>query len=87
MKVKVGTFDIKCYEEIDRDELKRASKAILGYIRGLKGKISYDFRYINSTFFMLLDQVKELENALTDEFCDDVRVKEFEQFGTKVHKC
>jgi len=86
MKAKVGTFDIKYHEEIDRDEFKRMSKAILDYIKGLKGKISEDFRYINSTFFMLLDQVKELESALADEFGDDARIKEFEQFETKVHR-
>jgi diguanylate cyclase len=65
--------------------LEAPATAFLSYIRGLKGKISEDFRYINNTFLTLLDHVKELEKTLTSDFGQDARIKEIEQFETKVN--
>ena len=67
-------------------ELEDATASYLSFIAGLKGKISEDFRYINNTFFMLLEHVKELEKTLTSEFGGDERIKEIEQFEIKVNK-
>jgi len=83
LKAKADSIDINCQKE--KLDLERPATAFLSYIRGLKSKISEDFRYINNTFVTLLDHVKELEKTLTSEFGQDVRLKEIEQFETKVN--
>ncbi len=85
LKAKADSIDIKCQKEMTRMDLEAPSTTFLNYIWGLKSKISKDFRYINNTFLMLLKHVKELEKTLTSEFGQDVRLKEIEQFETKVN--
>jgi len=85
LKAKAGSIDINCQEETAQIDLEGPATTFLSYIRGLKSKISEDFRYINNTFLSLLDHVKELEKTLTSEFGQDVRLKEIEQFETKVN--
>lgn len=85
LKAKADSIDINCQEETAQMDLEGPATAFLSYIRGLKSKISEDFRYINNTFLTLLDHVKELEKTLTSEFGQDVRLKEIEQFETKVN--
>lgn len=85
LKAKAGSIDINCLEETAQIDLEGPATTFLSYIRGLKSKISEDFRYINNTFLSLLDHVKELEKTLTSEFGQDVRLKEIEQFETKVN--
>jgi len=85
LKAKADSIDINCQKETAQLDLEGPATAFLSYIRGLKSKISEDFRYINNTFVTLLDHVKELEKTLTSEFGQDVRLKEIEQFETKVN--
>jgi len=85
LKAKADSIEINCKKEMDQMELEGSATAFLGYIRELKGKISKDFRYINNTFLSLLDHVKELEKTFTSEFDKDARLKEIEQFETKVN--
>jgi diguanylate cyclase (GGDEF)-like protein len=85
LKAKADSIDIKCQKEMERMQLEGPATAFLSYIKGLKGKISEDFRYINNTFITLLDHVKELEKTLTSDFGQDARIKEIEQFETKVN--
>ena len=85
LKAKADSIDINCQEEAAQMDIEGPAAAFLNYIRGLKSKISEDFRYINNTFLTLLDHVKELEKTLTNEFDQDVRLKEIEQFETKVN--
>ena len=85
LKAKADSIDINCQEETAQMDLKGPTTEFLSYIRGLKSKISEDFRYINNTFLTLLDHVKELEKTLTSEFGQDVMLKEIEQFETKVN--
>jgi len=85
LKAKADSIDINCQEETAQMDLEGPAAAFLNYIRGLRSKISEDFRYINDTFLTLLDHVKELEKTLTSEFGQDVRIKEIEQFETKVN--
>jgi len=85
LKAKADSIDINCPEETAEMDLEGPSTAFLSYIRGLKSKISEDFRYINNTFLTLLDHVKELEKTLTSEFDQGVTLKKIEQFETKVN--
>ncbi len=85
LKAKADSIDITCQEETAQMGLEGPATAFLSYIRGLKGKISEDFKYINNTFLTLLGHVKELEKTLTSEFGQDARIKEIEQFETKVN--
>ena len=85
LKAKADSIDINCQEETAQMDLEGPATAFLSYIRGLKGKISEDFGYINNTFITLLDNVKELEKTLTSEFAQDVTLKEIEKFETKVN--
>ncbi|MBW2493071.1 MAG: hypothetical protein JRE65_18220, partial [Deltaproteobacteria bacterium] len=85
LKAKADSIDIKCQEETAQMDLEGPTTAFLTYIRGLKNKISEDFRSINNTFLTLLGHVKELEKTLTTEHGQDVRLKEIEQFETNVN--
>lgn len=85
LKAKADSIDINCQEETAQMDIEGPATAFLSYIRGLKGKISEDFGYINNTFITLLDHVKELEKTLTSEFGQDVTLKEIEKFETKVN--
>ncbi|MBW2126226.1 MAG: diguanylate cyclase, partial [Deltaproteobacteria bacterium] len=64
----------------------KASKAFLGFVSGLRKKIEDDFRYINETFRVLLEQIKELERSLTKEFGGDERLKEIEYFEMNINQ-
>lgn len=85
LKAKADSIDIKCQEETAKMDLEGPATAFLSYIRELKNKISKDIGYINNTFVTLLDHVKEVEKTLTSEFDQDARLKEIEQFETKVN--
>lgn len=85
LKVQADAIDIHCHEEMTRIDLEAPANDFLSFIAGLKAKISEDFRYINKTFAMLLEHVKELERTLTREFGQNIRLKEIEQFETKVN--
>ena len=66
-------------------ELKKPIKALLKYIDGIKVKISKDFGYINKTFLVLLDEVKELEKTLAREFGGKNSIKEIEVFEMRIN--
>ena len=85
LKANADSININCQEETAQMDLEKPATAFLSYIRGLKSKISEDFRYINNTFVTLLDHFKELEKTLTSEFGQDVRIKQIEQFETNVN--
>jgi diguanylate cyclase (GGDEF)-like protein len=85
LKTKADSIDVNCQGETAQIDLEGPTNEFLRYIKGLKGKISEDFRSINNTFITLLNHVKELEKTLTSEFSQDVRIKEIEQFETKVN--
>ncbi|MBW2127308.1 MAG: hypothetical protein JRH08_16990, partial [Deltaproteobacteria bacterium] len=53
-------IDINCKGPITTGDFDKASKAFLGFVSGLRKKIEDDFRYINETFRVLLEQIKEL---------------------------
>ncbi len=85
LKARADAIDIDCGKENEQVDLEEPSREFLSYIRLLKIKISEDFRYINNTFLLLLNQVKELEKMLTAEFGQDVRLKEIENFETEIN--
>ncbi len=84
LKVKGDFIQTNCHVGIEQIELEETNNAFLSFIKELKDKISKDFRYINDTFSILLDHVKELEKTLMSEFGGDIRLKEIEQFEIKV---
>lgn len=85
LKEEVDAIPLDCREEITPVELDEATDAFLGFLKGLKGKISGDFKYINNSFVMLLEPVKELEKTLTSEFSESVRQREIEHFESSVN--
>jgi len=79
-------IDITCKGTITTGDFDKASKAFLGFVSGLRKKIEDDFRYINETFRVLLEQIKELERSLTKEFGGDERLKEIEYFEMNINQ-
>ncbi len=85
LKAQADAIRIDCHADVAQIELENATTDYLSFINGLKNKIAKDFKYINNTFIMFLEQVKQLETVLTGEFDGDVRQKDFEQFEMKVN--
>jgi diguanylate cyclase (GGDEF)-like protein len=85
LKIQAESIHLKCHKDMAQVELENATASFLGFITGLKGKISEDFTYINNTFIMLLGHVKELEKTLTREIGGDENIKEIERFEIKVN--
>lgn len=86
LKKQAEGVQLRCQSEPEEIDLEGPTNAFLGFVQGLKSRISEDMRYVNNTFFVLLDHVKELERALTNEFGDHGRIKDFEQFEGKVNR-
>jgi diguanylate cyclase len=75
---------LRCSETVSDEEISRAARDFLGFIRGLKDKISEDFKYIHRTFLVLLEQIKDLERAFSKEADGDDRLKAIEYFEMKI---
>jgi len=86
LKEKADGINIRCHSEMAEAELDEPTTAFLSFVKGLKGKISEDFVYVNKTFLMLLKHVKELENMLSSEFGGNDRLREIEHFEIKINK-
>jgi diguanylate cyclase (GGDEF)-like protein len=83
LESKANAININC-KKAPHIDFKTPTADFLGFVEGLKAKIGEDFRYINETFFMLLDHVKGLEKTLTSEFGKKERLEEIERFELKV---
>jgi len=79
------SIQLDCQEEIEKNRLPAVVKECLGFIDGLKSKISEDFKYINNTFITLLNQVKELESAMAKDFAGNENLKKIEYFEMKIN--
>lgn len=77
---------IDCKGDIGQVELKKPSENLLNFIDRIKIKISDDFKEINSVFFILLEQIKELEKSLSVEFGGEMPLKEIEYFEMKINR-
>jgi hypothetical protein len=86
LKEKADGIDIKCHLDMAEHELDGPTASFLSFVKGLKDKISQDFTYVNKTFLMLLEHVKELENMLVIEFGGNDRLQDIEHFETKINK-
>jgi diguanylate cyclase len=86
LKEKADGINIKCHLDMAGHELDEPTAAFLSFVKGLKDKISEDFRDVNKTFLTLLEQVKELENMLASEFGGNDRLRDIEHFETKINK-
>ena len=85
LKVQADAIEIDCQKEPAQLDLDEPATEFLNFIRGLKSKISEDFKSVNNIFLILLKHVKELEKTLTSEYNQDVRIKEIEAFETSVN--
>jgi diguanylate cyclase len=85
LKARADAIEIDCQKETVQMELEGPATEFLTYIRGLKSKISEDFKSINNIFLILLKHVKELEKTLTSEYGQGARIKEIEAFETSVN--
>lgn len=77
---------IDCKGDIGQVELKKPSENFLNFIDKIKIKISDDFNKINRVFFILLEQVKDLEKSLSVDFGGQGPLKEIEYFEMKITK-
>ncbi|MFC1868322.1 GGDEF domain-containing protein [Thermodesulfobacteriota bacterium] len=77
---------IDCKGDIEQIELKEPSEDLLNFIQKIKIKISDDFKDISMVFFTLLDQVKDLERSIANEFGGEGPLKEIEYFEMKIDK-
>ena len=83
---KAENISIDCRGDISQIELKQPSEDLLKFIDRIKFKISDDFKNIKRVFFTLLEQVKELEKSLTNEFAGEDTLKEIEYFEMRIDK-
>lgn len=86
LKAKGDAIHIDCRGDMAQAEFEEATTTFMEYVKGLKGKIFGDFKYINGIFLTLLDQVKALEKAFTAEFGGEDRIEEIARFEQKVHR-
>ncbi|MFC1534062.1 GGDEF domain-containing protein [Thermodesulfobacteriota bacterium] len=77
---------IECKGDITQIEFKKPSEDLLDFIKRVKFKIFEDFKDINTAFFTLLEQVKDLEISLAGEYGGDEPVKEIEYFEMKINQ-
>jgi len=85
LKQKAEVLKDCCRSGMSGNDLTRATDIFLSFINGLKLNISNDIRYINQTFMTLSSHVREVEKSLMSEFSGDVRIKEIEQFESKIN--
>jgi len=86
LKARADAIDITCHVEMAEQDLEVPTTEFLDYIRGLKDRVSQDIRYVNNTFFTLLEQVKELEKTLSIELQGDKRLKAMDSFESEMNK-
>lgn len=85
LEKEASSVRLQCADTVSRKEIDEATREFLEFMRGLKGKISEDFKYVNRTFLALLNQVKELEKVFAKEFGGDDQMKEIEHFEMKIN--
>jgi len=86
LRAQAQDIHLECGEGLEVMDIPGASTDFLRFLDGLKGNINQDFREIGNTLFILLDQVKELENSFAEEYGPEGgRLKEIEYFEMKVN--
>lgn len=80
-----SSINLTCKDGVDPEEFDEATQAFLALVDTLKIKIGEDFRYINRAFIHLLDQVKDLEKTLSNEFGEKESLKAIEYLEMKVN--
>lgn len=85
-RARADDVNVEWVEAPEDLDLEGPSEQFLSFLDTLKEDIREDFREVSDTLFTLLDQVKELETAFTEEFGGEGgRVKEIEYFELKVN--
>ena len=78
-------INFTCKDGVEPEAFEKATQAFLALVDTLKRRIGEDFRYINRAFIHLLDQVKDLEKAMSSEFGERESLKAIEYFEMKVN--
>ena len=84
VKTETDIYDIECHEEMKPSEIDDETISLLTFISKLKYNISQDFKYINDTFHLLLEHVKELDKTLANEFGENQRIQEIKLFEKNI---
>ena len=84
MKTMADRIDISFHDRMTTAEVDGPTKAFHKFIKILKTKISSDFRQIHEAFIALLNQTRELETTLSDEYGLNVRQTAIEHFEMKM---
>jgi diguanylate cyclase len=77
---------IECKGDVTHIKLSGPSDDLLNFIQRIKIKISEDFKEISGVFFILLEQVKEVEKSFATEFGGNKPLKEVEYFEMKINQ-
>lgn len=85
LKAMTSGIGIDCNEKANHIQFREATEACLKFTEGLRAKIEEDFRYINQSFFILLENVKNLERNLSNELGGEDRVKQIEYFEMEIN--
>lgn len=86
MKKAADLIRVECKGIPAEIDIKKPSEELLAFIEKIKIKISKDFSEINNTFFGLLDQVKELEKTIINDFGNETNIREIEDFETDIYQ-
>lgn len=84
VKTKTDVYDLQCHKEMEPSEIDDETLSLLTFISEMKNNISKDFKYINDTFQLLLEHVKELDKILANEFGEDQRIQEIRLFEKNI---
>ena len=83
---RASKIDITCGDQVRKEDFEAASSEFLDFVGELRRKIEEDFKYINGTFRVFLDQIKELEKTLTSEYIGEQTAREIEYFEMNINE-
>ncbi len=85
MKKAADLIRIECKGVPAEIDIKKPTDEFLEFIDKIKIKISMDFSEINNTFSGLLNQIKELEKSLVNDFGDEANIQQIEDFESDIN--
>ncbi|MBN2125292.1 MAG: hypothetical protein JW821_13425, partial [Deltaproteobacteria bacterium] len=85
LQAKASSLNTQFAENVPLPDLEERTGNFLSFVEELRNRILGDVRYVNSTFLLLLEQVKALEKTLRRDFGQEERLKEIEYFEMNVN--
>jgi diguanylate cyclase (GGDEF)-like protein len=85
MVKKAAGIEVNCPEDIENILVAEPTDAFLDFLKELRARISEDFKQVNHLLMLFMNQVKELEDTLRQEFGHEDNIKRIEYFEMKIN--